>query len=245
VTSGSCRRPSIARIVAMVCVIAMAACVTAPRPSGPPSFAEPAKGLPLPAGGNVVFLVASDVEPPREDPRRTTAVSPIGDTRAVADGLRRGFLEQRPDAKLLEADEGLRSACFDLQQTAIESWNVVLPLPDPSRAGCKDLLSARNHAYLVTIGGARHTSTSSRVEYGLISAEHGNFFRVLARTFDAATGAVVCEGSWLESAASAEGVAFLPFWIPVPWARILEESAFWSEAGLQAGRITGRCFVAP
>lgn len=227
----------------MLGVSAMTACVTTPEPAGPPRFREPAKGLALPQSGVVAFFVSPEIAPAREGDKAD--VSAIGDTAAVAQRFRKGFLEMRPDANVTEADAELRAACFERGGMAIEAGHVVLSIPALADERCRASVSAQSVAYLVAIGGARETGSSSNVEYGIVSVDHGHHFRLLARTFDAQSGASVCDAAVFDSGRSAEGIVFLPYWIPVPFARFIDASAFWSELGLRAGRVTGWCFVAP
>lgn len=237
--------------VVTACAILIAACVSTPGPTRPFAPINPPKGLPLASSDTIAFLISSENMRSEADDNYRILVSPISHDASVAEGFRKGFLEVRPDATLMEADAALRAACFDNGEKSVAFRRVVLPIPDLIGARCRTLVEVQRIKYLVIIGGQHDTETTT--QSGIDRSGGGAFwnymhdFRMFVRAIDTSSGESKCESSFSQPAQSAAGVAwFLCLYCPpIPIVKILDESGYWTAAGIGAGQLTAWCFVTP
>jgi hypothetical protein len=239
--------------VATVCGPLLVACISAPPPT--PSFLPtvPPKGLPLASSDTVAFLVSSEIAPREAGETANVETSPISHEASVAQGFKKGFAEVLPNAQLVEADAALRAACFDVGTKSVTPSGVLLTIPNPRDAGCRALVEARRIAYLVPIGGQRKTvtvNTSTAVLLalgGTISVRHDHDFQLAAHAIGSSGDSSECEEVYSQSAESRVGVGagWVTYYVPIPYVTGIDESSYWTDAGIRVGRQIAWCFVSP
>jgi hypothetical protein len=239
--------------VATVCAPLLVACVSAPPPTPPFLPAVPPKGLPLASSDTIAFLVSSEITPRGAEDVANVVISPISHEGSVVQGFKKGFLAVLPNAQLVEADAVLRAACFDGGTKFLASGGIVLVTANLGEARCRALVEARRIGYLVTIGGQRRTATTntslaSFVALGAsFSLTHDHDFQLVAHAIGSSSSSSDCEEAYSQSAQSKEGVGFSVwlYLVPIPFGRAIDESGYWTDAGIRVGQQIAWCFVSP
>jgi hypothetical protein len=224
----------------------LAGCVAAP--SGPPSAVPyTGRGLPLSAADVVAIYVSTDVAPrdPQEFAIRGTAISSPA---SVAEGFMEGFRVLRPDTSVSAADDTLRQACFDKASTSVTSAGSVLVSPSLDREACRDAVARQGIRYIVSIGGLLETTWSAPgggiAAFALwVTGEARYTFALDAVIVDTQSRAVVFQDCEKNAATATYMVMVFP--LPLPFARVVNESAYWKDASWYAGYKAAACFVPP
>lgn len=129
--------------------------------------------------------------------------------------------------------------------TWLDPSGAVLVIPDLGAAECRALVEQRSIRYLVSAAGLRAAKPTIEPHDVTLEFTHSHAFDLFARAFDTRSGSSVCEGGALERGSSMVGVGFLPYFIPIPLFRALDESGYWMRVGWYTGEKIGGCFVQP
>ena len=234
------------QLLALFLVAPLAACVATPD-HAPPLFVEQSSAHSDAEAQVAALFLSTELAPAHPEKLEDTRSRGVGsasrqkisDTERVVQGFGAGLRNAASDVRLLVADDALRSACFGDRKKSIERPPMVLVAPNLEATQCTALLRQRRIRYLISVTGFRATASQGE-PLGLgffITSTHA--FALFAQAFDTTTGSAIC-ADWVSVDASSGWGATL-LYLPIPLARLLDESGYWAKAAWMLGDRIGSC----